>query len=166
MTPGPEIDVSVTVQRHGFDGLNLVYRMTGDIAAVRRPASAEFERADELWKTTCFEAFIGGTETQGYIELNLSPSSQWAAYAFVGERQGMRPAVVDDTAISVMPDRFELWAVFGGLRPRDLGRGLPWRLGLSAVIQAVDGSISYWAVTHPGDKPDFHHPASRVLELP
>jgi hypothetical protein len=40
------------------------------------------------------------------------------------------------------------------------------RLGLSAVIEATDGTISYWALAHPSDKPDFHHPDSFVLELP
>lgn len=40
------------------------------------------------------------------------------------------------------------------------------RLGLSAVIEGVDGAISYWALVHPSDKPDFHHPDSFVLDLP
>ena len=39
-------------------------------------------------------------------------------------------------------------------------------LALSAVIERVDGSISYWALRHPSDKPDFHHPDSFVLDLP
>jgi len=36
---------------------------------------------------------------------------------------------------------------------------------LSAVIEATDGSLSYWALEHPADKPDFHHPDSFALEL-
>jgi hypothetical protein len=40
------------------------------------------------------------------------------------------------------------------------------RLGLSAVIEAVDGAMSYWALAHPSAKPDFHHPDSFVLDLP
>ena len=39
-------------------------------------------------------------------------------------------------------------------------------LALSAVIEAEDGQKSYWALAHPSDKPDFHHPQSFVLELP
>ena len=31
----------------------------------------------------------------------------------------------------------------------------PLRIGLSAVIEASDG-LSYWALRHPADKPDFH----------
>ena len=47
----------------------------------------------------------------------------------------------------------------------NLGEG-PWRMGVSTVIETVDGAISYWALAHPPDKPDFHHPESFVLELP
>ena len=39
------------------------------------------------------------------------------------------------------------------------------RARLAAVIEATDGSLSYWALAHPSDKPDFHHPDSFVLEL-
>jgi len=46
-----------------------------------------------------------------------------------------------------------------------LGEG-PWLAGLSAVIEEPTGAISYWALAHPSDKPDFHHPDSFILELP
>ena len=40
------------------------------------------------------------------------------------------------------------------------------KLALSAVIETVDGAKTYWALAHPSDKPDFHHPDSFVLDLP
>ena len=39
-------------------------------------------------------------------------------------------------------------------------------LALSTVVKRKDGRISYWALRHPSDKPDFHHPDSFVLDLP
>jgi len=39
------------------------------------------------------------------------------------------------------------------------------RLGLSAVIEAADGGLSYWALRHPPGKPDFHRPEAFALEL-
>jgi hypothetical protein len=39
------------------------------------------------------------------------------------------------------------------------------RLGLAAVIERTDGGHSYWALTHPGDRPDFHDPAGFVLQI-
>jgi len=40
------------------------------------------------------------------------------------------------------------------------------RLGVSTVLRTVEGETFYWALAHPSDKPDFHHPDSFVLELP
>ena len=39
-------------------------------------------------------------------------------------------------------------------------------LGLSAVIEGADGSLSYWALVHPPGKPDFHNADCFALELP
>ena len=48
--------------------------------AISEPA--EPTRADELWKTTCFEAFLRPLGEERYREWNFAPSSQWAAYDF------------------------------------------------------------------------------------
>ena len=39
------------------------------------------------------------------------------------------------------------------------------RIGLSAVIEEADGSLSYWALRHAPGKPDFHHQDAFALEL-
>ncbi len=41
----------------------------------------------------------------------------------------------------------------------------PLRLGLSAVIEASGGTLSYWALHHPADKPDFHNAKAFALRL-
>ena len=38
-------------------------------------------------------------------------------------------------------------------------------LGLSAVIEEHDGTLSYWALRHAPGKPDFHHRDAFALEL-
>lgn len=141
------------------EGLALRYILTGDLARLRIPPPAAAERTDELWRRTCFEAFAAG-EGGGYSELNLAPSSQWAAYRFDGYRSGMAPLDIPPPAIEVSrsDDRLELSArvALPGVR----------RLGLTAVIEGADGRISYWAVRHAPGKPDFHHPDCLALELP
>jgi hypothetical protein len=37
--------------------------------------------------------------------------------------------------------------------------------GLSAVIESADGALSYWALAHGGDRPDFHDPASFTMRI-
>jgi len=166
-TPGPAIGIAVEVLRPRTAGVELRYLLSGEVSRVVLPASVRPSRAHELWRTTCFEAFIekaGG----GYCELNIAPTGQWAAYDFTGYREGMNghagvekrdPRRVQDEA------SFSLWATF------DLDRMIgdapgPWRMGLSAVIEDVDGGISYWALAHPPGKPDFHHRDSFALTLP
>lgn len=156
-TPAPQIEVSVELERRG-DRLWLRYSTDGDVDALKWPAPAR-GRVDGLWKHTCFEVFVRTAE--GYREFNLSPSGQWASYRFDGYRVGMAkadeaadPALLDggcdyvglETVIDLPPDARAL--------------------GLAAVIEEQGGRISYWALAHASDKPDFHHPDSFVLEIP
>jgi hypothetical protein len=41
-----------------------------------------------------------------------------------------------------------------------------WRLGLTVVVEAVDGSKSFWALEHPAGPPDFHNADCFVARLP
>lgn len=108
------------------------------------------ERTDDLWKQTCFEAFVllGGTK---YIEFNFSPSSQYAAYRFDDCRTGMRDEPAD---VETWLEAGETWlALEAAVRCEVLTTGLS--LGLSAVIRERN-STSYWALGHPDGVPDFH----------
>jgi hypothetical protein len=117
------------------------------------PESEEPGRRDELWKTTCFEAFLQPEGEAGYREWNFAPSGDWAAYDFSGYRQGMAPADVTEPYIR-MEDNFTWWAL-GATIAVDAKQS--WRLGLSAVLEEKDGTKSYWALAHCNpDKPDFH----------
>ena len=97
-------------------------------------------RADELWRHTCFEAFIRPGSNPAYFEFNFAPSAQWAAYEFDGYRSGMRAAESAAPRIDtrIGPTRLSLQAT---LELRALPPG-PWRLGLSAVIEEANGWLS------------------------
>ncbi|MDO1558613.1 DOMON-like domain-containing protein [Brevundimonas sp. 2R-24] len=154
----PRVQLEVWIERQG-DRLWLRYLAEGEVDRVDWPAPAGNQRADELWRHTCFEAFVRTPD--GYREFNLSPSGHWASYRFDGYRSGMALAdeIVDILGLNGAGDMVALEAAI------DLPSGAD-RLGLSAVIEDVDGGISYWALAHPSDKPDFHHPDSFILELP
>jgi hypothetical protein len=117
------------------------------------PESDSPGRADELWKTTCFEAFLRAEASDSYREWNFAPSGDWAAYDFSGYREGMSPAEVAEPYVR-MEDKFTWWAL-GATIAVDAER--TWHLGLSAVLEEKDGTKSYWALAHSNpDKPDFH----------
>ena len=174
LTPHPDTPcdaitrIEVEVSRAAYAGLALHFIVTGDIAALRLPPrQVEPARADELWKTTCFEAFIRTDQDDGYVEINLSPSSLWAAYYFDGYREGMAMAdavlLLGQMVQQASAERYEL---LGRLQLGEFAPDLPWRLGLSAVIEETSGAKSYWALAHAPGKPDFHHPDAFALDLP
>ena len=153
----PEIGLTVHHERQG-DRLWVRFVVEGDVDAIAWPASTDEGRADRLWKHSCFEVFVATAD--GYREFNLSPSGQWAAYRFDGYRRGMSEAA--EVARIVKRDMAsDMVALEASI---DLPASVT-ALGLSAVIEARDGAKSYWALTHPGEAPDFHHPASFALDL-
>jgi len=37
--------------------------------------------------------------------------------------------------------------------------------GMAAVIETDDGYLSYWALAHGGERPDFHDPSTFALRV-
>ena len=104
----------------------------------------------------------------GYIELNFSPSGQWATYRFSGYREGMAEALdiaVKPLAMGWQKSSVRFWLVAEVQFP-ELILAKEWQLGLAAVIEGTDGTKSYWALAHPPGQPDFHHPACFAATLP
>ena len=127
------------------------------------PPPTDPARTDELWRTTCFEVFLKPLGEQAYREWNFAPSGQWAAYEFTAYRDGMTEAEVDSPPYIRFEDNLTWWALGATIAvPADVN----WQLGLSAVLEEADGRKSYWALTHPAGKPDFHAPDCFVAKLP
>lgn len=156
-------EIAVEVTRASPRALTLTYTVTGNIDAVRWPEKVAPDRTDGLWHHTCFEAFIRPAPGTAYRELNFSPSTAWAAYDFTNTREGMANAAIAPPVIEARAtrDAYTLKATF----EPDLPTGL-WRLALTTVIEETNGRKSYWALTHPAPKPEFHHPDGFTLELP
>lgn len=144
----------------GADDILLTYRLAGGQNVIT-PEWSSAERTDGLWRTTCFELFVMFDDDERYVELNFSPSTRWAAYAFDGYREGMAPLPRDFAPhIDRLVDGIEVDCDLSGLPHGQL------RMGLSAVIEEEGGVKSYWALAHPPGPPDFHHPACFAARLP
>src|ERR1700756_60544 len=70
------------------------YSLDADMTRVCVPPSGAGGRADGLWKSTCFEAFVATADEPGYLEFNFSPSLDWAIYRFNAYREGMSPVEI------------------------------------------------------------------------
>lgn len=137
--------------------LTLRWKLSGS-GRVRFPPLAGNCRADNLWRTTCFELFVVAGQGPGYSEFNLSPSEQWAAYHFTAYRDGMSEHPVTPAPVCTLRQGRNS-AIFDAAIPRPALPAWPWHYGLSAVIEEEGGHMSYWALAHPAEKPDFHAPA-------
>jgi hypothetical protein len=160
----PGLELRARVIRLVGAGLAIHYVLTGDLSRIRVPKGPIPARADGLWRHTCFEAFIAGAETPAYREFNFSPDGRWQAYDFTAYRHGgpldtaSAPAIDSETAHGGLELRARLAADL-------LPSSHHLHIGLSAVLEDMDGSLSYWALRHAPGKPDFHHPDTFALEI-
>jgi hypothetical protein len=162
----PAITITGNIARHHF--LDVQYLLTGNVDEVfLPPPSPSPGRRDELWKATCFEFFLAVKDEPGYWEFNMSPSGDWNVYRMDAYRRiGFR----EETKIPQLP--FEI--------KRDLNRfsldvavdltflvrpNQELQMGITAIIQGIDGVETYWALAHPALQADFHLRESFTLAL-
>ena len=179
----------VEVQRLAPRRLIARYVLEGDIGHIRFGWHVHRQRRDELWRRTCFEAFIQVEGQSDYLEFNLSTEG-WNCYHFDEDREGMTEAKIAEPQIETsrqekpvppgtrahMTDLDTLDAYQAPFlmlqahleleRRAELWLDRPWHLGLSAVIEENTGRKSYWALKHPDGPPDFHRADCFTLELP
>ena len=105
--------LEVEVARPRSSTLLLSYAVTGRMRDLQLPPVVATTRADELWRHTCFEAFLRTLPGAAYYEFNFAPSTQWAAYRFSSYRSRIRAASALRTPlieVQSSPDRFALQA--------------------------------------------------------
>lgn len=159
----------MTAERSSPGELSLHYVLEAPLGALRIAAPAKTpDRRDLLWQHTCFEAFVTRSPGGPYHEINLSPSGDWAAYAFRAYREP-GPLLGAEAAPVLTTDRsgkgLELRAriALAALDPAYPHETI--HLGLTAVIEAADGALAYLALCHPAAKPDFHDARGSCLRL-
>jgi hypothetical protein len=150
-----QVEVGIARPRDG--SLMLCYVVTGNVSDLRMPPVTAAARADELWRHTCFEAFVRPSPGEAYYEFNFAPSTQWAAYRFDSYRSGMRVATEIGSPRIEVQSASACYTLQAALELPNLPRAGGWRLGLSAVIEETSGRKSYWALAHPPGQADFHH---------
>ena len=157
-----EVTASVRASR---SRVALTYSLHYEPGLVAIPEQKTSTRQDELWRHTCFEAFV--SDGKGYLEFNFSPSTEWAAYHFSQYRTGMAQLKLATPEIRIQsaPRQFDLCADIRLEEDLPISSP-PWRLGLSAVVESVAGKKSYWALAHPDGDPDFHHASCFALQIP
>jgi hypothetical protein len=155
--------LEVQVLEASAAALSLRYVLDASLHRLRIPPSRAARHTDELWRHTCFEAFLRERDSAAYCELNVSPSSEWALYSFSGYRTAMAPVngAIPEVHIQRTAHRLQMDV---RLDLRSLSR--PGALAVAAVLEDENARLSYWALKHPASRPDFHHPDAFAFELP
>lgn len=145
--------------------LRIRFYVKGAIASLSIPQKTEPLRADGLWENTCFELFIREQSASSYCEFNFSPSGCWAAYQFSAYREDMAdlelaepPHIVCETSDTHVDMKVTLDL-------SDVAQLSSYDVAFSAVVADKQGGKSYWALSHPQAKPDFHHEQSFTHQL-
>jgi hypothetical protein len=161
-------DLRASIGRSSASELEVAFRLTGVVSRIRLPAPGAARSGSRLWEHTCFELFVARERESAYCELNFAPSREWALYAFSDYRRAAgAPRELKPPEISVRKsdDVFELGARISLREQFPCAEATRWRIGLSAVVETSEGRRSYWALRHPREKPDFHHPDAFALWL-
>lgn len=115
------------------------------------------QRKKELWKSTCLEIFWKRKEEEKYWEFNLSSDLNWNIFSFdqyrqPQEREDLAFKSVNFSKKSSTPVKFyiELDLALSGIVQEKI------QVGITSVLEHNNQQKSYWALTHKGEKPDFH----------
>ena len=136
--------------------VHIRFEIDAEPRALRWPEATVPAFRDGLWRHSCVELFCAGAQDD-YREFNFSPSGEFAVYGFDAYRSGMRslelgtPGILRHAGAAGLGVDVQMPAEWLGAHSQS-----PRAVGLTAVLEASDGSLSYWALRHPGAKPDFH----------
>jgi len=164
--PAPPFAITGTVCRCDTL-LTISYLLTGPLQdLVIAPPADRPARQWVLWEHTCLEFFLATQNASNYWEFNLSPAGHWNLFRLTDYRRGIQ----EEPAFQALPFtvhrepralRLTLEVDLAAIIPT----GQPLEIGVSAVLQVQDGRLSFWALTHRGPEPDFHHREGFVIKL-
>jgi len=147
--------------------ISISYELTGPLEKIVIPQMIPSPgRKDNLWKTTCFEVFLKPLNENRYWEFNISPTGDWNVYSFISYRQDMcEESIFAEPLISIKNTadclRVSLIVDFS---QTIIANGI-LKTSFSSVVEFIDGGLIYYALVHPGDEPDFHHPENFIIKL-
>jgi hypothetical protein len=161
--PVEQFEVDVELSNDGL--LWLHYIVDAPPESVVLPIETEPARTDELWKFTCFEVFVKAQGSAEYLEFNFAPSGLWAAYHFTDTRQGMVDLPLDAAPATYVTGGETWFTVETSVQLPAQWTGKPLTANITAIIEAIDGTKSFWALQHAPNMPDFHDPDCFVFPL-
>lgn len=155
--------------------LTIVYLLTGSVDQIQLLGNPPVPsaRADELWKSTCFEWFVKSSSSKKYWEFNAAPTGFWNFYELEDYRTHLKSSpLVEAPQFSLSPElsssdhyQFKVEVNMSDLFSNDLTLSQSGRIAITSVIQWKSGEVSYFSLQHPLTKPDFHSDDGFTISL-
>jgi hypothetical protein len=146
--------------------LEIHYLISGPINELILPELCVLKnRANDLWKSTCFELFCSASKKSEapYFELNISPNGDWNFYSLSSYRKDLAPEPRVET-ISLDAKQSEDSYLLKVKVP-NFPLQSPFYVSLCTILEFKSGAKSYWALTHSSANADFHNKESFLLKL-
>jgi hypothetical protein len=149
--------------------LYISYKLSGDLSSIDLgEGKPHHSRVLKLWEKTCFELFIQNSKKE-YVEFNFSPVFEWNSFYFekkgdpLKEFQKMDGVKLD---ILLSLDVFHLIVEIDKKKfpvnffDKSENGVFHLSAGITGVVKEKSGRLSYWALEHADQRPNFHHPDS------
>jgi len=149
--------------------LEVVFTLKGDITTLNLPKPVEFpKRVEGLYHHTCIEVFL--KRGKKYLEWNFAFSGDWCLFLFDGYRTRAKYKIPNESElfslshISQSSSEASIKALIY-LDKLDFLEETESEIGFSAILEHPKSILSYWALTHLGNKPDFHQEKSFIAKI-
>lgn len=153
--PKVKIDCEFNTHEKSFF---ISYKLTGELDKVELGHTPRHERVIKLWEKTCFELFIKN-ERNEYMEFNFSPVFEWNAFYFTKKGDPLAEwKKINSVKLDIL-DSFEVFQLIAEIKKEDFPENFfdKCQAGITSVIKEKNGNLSYWALSHEDQRPNFHH---------
>lgn len=141
------------------------YKLTGDLSTLDLgDGTPKHKRRMKLWEKTCFELFLKHQSHDDYLEFNFSSVFEWNAFYFTKKGSPLcEYAELNNVKIDILrsSDVFQLIAeIDSAFLPKHFQREFSkgeLTAGITNVLKEKNERLSYWALAHKDQKPNFHH---------
>ena len=161
----PAIAIKGNIERQ-HNQLKIEYKLKGALQIIIPKQSDSPTRQYDLWEHTCLEFFLGLKDSTRYWEFNLSPAKHWNVFHFLNYRQNIAEEMAfNSLPFKVLLENDSLLLNLEVNLDKIISPESDLEVGITTVVEDRQQQLSYWALTHPTKKPDFHHRDSFIIEL-
>jgi len=135
--------------------LTLVFMLKGALENYIFPKEQSIKRENELWKRTCLELFLADSKSEGYYELNLSPSLAWNFYYLKHYRADVEEVVLTSVPTIQIEEDTNFYSIEFTLE--NFNFEIFDSCNLTAILLTKKDKRTFWSLKEMADTPDFHN---------